>query len=184
MKAIYQLKFSVVAETRIEQKHAIVSKSKRGNMGPVMVSLANRAPWLERQLQQGRITFHSMLAAFDLARQKRAVVAELGFMRHELFRDAKQTWQVQAFLSQVLCRCDLLSAFETKRYAISHDHKAKLKAQASHQKTVYVAKRALTLETVNGNTILDHFRRFLFATQRACCNVARPRQVVEHPRNT
>lgn len=156
-EAIYQLKFIGVAETRIEQKHAIASNNKRGNMGPVMVSLANRAPWFERQLQQGHIKFESMLAAFDIARKKRAVVAELGLKHHELFREARQTWQVQAVLSQVLFRCDFLSAFDTKRYAFGHHEKAKEKMKAAYQKNVPDARRALNVETVKNNTILDHF---------------------------
>ena len=49
------LRLTPVVETTIEEKHARTTVARRAHhIGPARISLANRLPWMERSISQGR----------------------------------------------------------------------------------------------------------------------------------
>eukprot|EP00974_Lingulodinium_polyedra_P045130 4328815-Lingulodinium_polyedra.AAC.1 len=127
-------------------------------MGPVMVSLANRIPWLERQLAQGQAAFESLLQTFEAAGSLRTAAKELGLQHHEAVRNARKTWEFQRDLCQVLYRCDLQTAFESKGQAQQHNLRKKEQRSRRMEKEMPASRFRDELSAVMNHAATDHLR--------------------------
>ena len=100
-------------ETTIEEKHARTTlENKRHPVGPVRISLANRLPWLERQLSKHPEKISEFLSCFEKVRNLEKMAVSFGIDQHcaapcNVDSTQKHTrWQARVLFSKIVYHND------------------------------------------------------------------------------
>lgn len=172
---IAKMRFIPVVETTIESKHAMVTRAGRrmARKGPVIVSLANRMPLLERMLQadaevEGQPLFHLLLEKFGEARSFVNVPALLGISKAPALAEvmsqcsSRRSSMLGKPLTAVIYRADLLS----KYIDLSHLKSANTKHKGDEAKRFFKAEQdAVAASSVVSErelrqaALLEHFHQ-------------------------
>ena len=162
--AICLFRFILVAEIFIVQKHAPVSLAEASHkMGPVMVSLCNRMPWLEKQLTVAPLFLQELCESFSVVRKQKRVPFLFGFERHPAVQPKKRGRDSTAVLTEIVYRCDMEAAFATKDAAAKHHSNAKKRERNEWTKALGNATKRLTEDSIVRHAILPRVREI--ATQ-------------------
>ena len=174
-RMVAALRFVIVVETTIEEKHAKVTAARRRHcIGPVRVSLANRLPMLERWIHRGHMTADELLACFDRMRSLNSIVKEFSFeLSPELAQRKSGAVQLSSrslrdphtVCTSIFYGCSIESMYRSLRGAADSDRKAKDKQRRREA----AAPEPVCWASVNGRALIDHFAEVLDSNSFYSC---------------
>ena len=134
-------RFIPIAETTIEQKHAVPSHANKvHHIGPTRFSPSDRIPWMEKQLKRGHMNVKDLLQAFSSARSLEKCPALLGIENHPRMLESRKQKpsQLRAGLAQVIYRCEPRSMFQNLKKA------AKANATSKRNRLLWMTLSAMS----------------------------------------